>query len=137
MDRETIENVFALFESKNLDAFMDLFADDGVVLDPHYPNPEMRGKAAIRQGLEWAMGNMEQPGFTIRNLWIDGDKAAVEVDTNHVFKGGMKLVTDQVFVIETRDGLITRIQAYLPYRPGGVGGLMAKATGLVWRMRGK
>lgn len=137
MDRETVENVFALFESKDMEGFMALFADDAVVRDPHYPNPEMKGKAAIRRGLEWAMGNMEQPGFTIRNLWIDGDKAAVEVDTHHVFKGGMKLETDQVFVIETQDGLVTRLQAYLPYRPGGVGGLMAKATGLVWRIRRK
>lgn len=136
MDRETVENVFAIFEAKDADAFMALFADDAIVRDPHYPNPEMQGKEAIRKGLEWAMGNMEQPGFTIRNLWIDSDKAAVEVDTNHLFKGGMKLETDQVFVVEMQDGLITRLQAYLPYRLGGIGGIMAKATGFFWRVRG-
>jgi len=136
MDRETVENIFTIFEAKDADAFMALFADDAVVCDPHYPNPEMKGKEAIRKGLEWAMGNMEQPGFTIRNLWLDGDKAAVEVDTDHLFKGGMKLKTDQVFIVEMQDGLITRLQAYLPYRPGGIGGIMAKATGFFWRVRG-
>ena len=80
---------------------------------------------------------MEQPGFTIRKLWIDGDQAALELDTYHVFKGGMVLKSPQVFIVEASDGLITRLQSYMPYRPGGVGGWMAKAVGLSWRVRGK
>jgi hypothetical protein len=38
-------------------------------------------------------------------------------------KGGRSLNFPQVFVFEVRDGLITRLQAYEPYGPGGMVGL--------------
>jgi len=37
-----------------------------VVFDPHDPVPEVKGEEAIRQGFEWGLGNMENPGFAIR-----------------------------------------------------------------------
>jgi ketosteroid isomerase-like protein len=137
MTREDIQRLIDAFEAKDLEAVLAEFAEDAYIYDPHYPQTDMVGKDAIRQGMEWAFGNMEKPGFTIRNLWIEDDKAALELDTHHVFKGGMELVSPQVFIIETRDGLITRLQSYMPYRPGGLGGWMAKAVGLSWRVRGK
>lgn len=135
--REFVEQVFGAFQAKKLDAVMACFAEEAVLFDPHYPVAEMRGVAAIRQGIEWGMGNMEQPGFTIRHLWTAGDTAVVEVDTHHIFKGGMELKFPQVFVIESRAGLITRLQAYVPYGPPGIGGLLTKMTRLIWRLQGK
>lgn len=135
--RQRIEQVLGTFEAKDLDAVLANFAEDAVIFDPHYPMPEMKGKAAIRQGLAWGLGNMEQPGFTIRHLWIDGQSAVVEVDTHHVFRGGMVLDFPQVFVIESRDGLITRLQAYVPYGPPGIGGLLTKVTRILWKVQGK
>ena len=137
MDRAAIERMFAAFMAKDMDAVLALFADDAVMLDPHYPVREMRGKAAIRQGLEWAFRNIERPGLTLRRLLADGDGVMAEVDTNHVFRGGMAVHFPQVFVIDVRDGLIRRLQAYPPYGPGGVGSLLASATRLAWRLRGK
>lgn len=60
----------------------------------------MKGKDAIRQGFEWALGNMEQAGFKVLRLWTDGDSGAVEMDTHHVFKGSMEMKFTQVFVID-------------------------------------
>ena len=101
MDRAAIETMFAAFAAKDLKRVLAMFAEDALVYDPHYPVPEMKGKAAIRRGFEWGLGNMEKPGFTLRNCWIDGEKAAVEVDTHHIFKGGMEVKFPQMFVIET------------------------------------
>lgn len=135
--RELIGRMFSAFEAKDLEAVLTFFAEDALLYDPHYPAPEMKGKAAIRQGLTWGLGNMEQPGFTIRHVWLEGETAVTEVDTHHIFKGGMKLNFPQVFVVESRDGLITRLQAYEPYPPPGIGGLLTKVTRLIWRLQGK
>lgn len=117
IDRANVEQLFAAFAAKDLDAVLALFADEAVMFDPHYPTPLMPGKAAIRSGLEWAFGALQQPGLTIRNFWAGENNAAVEVDTHHVMPGGMELNFPQAFVLEWRDGLITRLQAYVPYPP--------------------
>jgi len=137
MDRAFIERTFADVAAKNLDAVMAVFADDALLYDPHYPQPEMRGKANIRRGLEWGMSSMQKFGFPIRNCWIDGDKAVIEVDTHHVLQGGMELKFPQIFVIETRDGLITRLQSYVPYLPHGIPGLVGALTRWQWKLTGK
>ncbi len=137
MDQTLLETMFATFAAKDLDRVLSFFANDALVYDPHYPTPEMKGKAAIRQGLAWGLENMEKLSFPIRNCWIDGEKAVVEVDTHHVLKGGMELRFPQVFVIETHNGLVTRLQAYEPYPPPGIGGLVAGLTRLLWKLQGK
>jgi hypothetical protein len=103
-----------------LDAVLACLSDDAVVIDPHYPKPTMR-----------------QLGFPIVSYFeaADGTKAAVEVATSHVLAaGGMKLAFPQVFVIEARDGRITRLRAYTPYGPPGVGGMFLALTRLRRRM---
>lgn len=137
MERFEIENVIGAFCAKDLERVLSFFADDALVFDPHYPQPEMKGLTAIRRGLAWGLGNMEKPGFVIRHCWIDGEKAVVEMDTHHVFKGGMEVKFPQVFVIEMRNGQITRLQAYVPYTPPGLVGLLAKLTRLQWKLQGK
>ena len=48
---------------------------DAVMIDPHYPQSEMKGKAALTQGFTWAFSNMEKPGFTVRHHWSDHPNA--------------------------------------------------------------
>jgi hypothetical protein len=50
----------------------------------------------------------------------DGDSVTVEVDTHHTIKGKREVRFPQVFVAESRDGLVTRLQAFEPYGPHGV-----------------
>ncbi len=134
---ELFQQLKEAFETKDLSAVMALFANDSVVIDPHYPQVEMKGKAAIKQGFEWAFGNIEKPGFTPRHIWTDDTGGVMEVETHHIFRGGMKLNFPQVFVVETRNGLITRLQSYPSYGPHGIGGTLTAITRLIWRLQGK
>ncbi len=77
----------------------------------------MRGKAAIRAGFEFIFGIVKQPGFTIRGFWMGDHDDALEVDTHHVLADGTEARFPQVIVFEIGDGLIRRLQAYVPYPP--------------------
>ena len=136
LTRELIDEVFAAFSAMDLDAVMQHFAEDAVLIDPHYPQPHMVGHQAIRRGLSWGLGKMVKPGLSLRHVWIDADSAAIEVDTHHRFKGGIVRRFDQLFVVETRAGKITRLQVYVPYAAPGMAGLLTRLTRLVWRWRG-
>lgn len=137
--QETMERQFAAIEAKDLDAALSFFADDAVLIDPHYPVPRMVGKAAIADGLRWSFGQMKTFGFTVENYFgsEDGRSAALEVASAHVLNAGMRLNFPQVFVVEARDGLLTRVRAYEPYGPGGIGGIVLGLTRLCRKASGK
>ncbi len=135
--KELLDTFLAALMAKDLPVLMQLFADDAVVYDPHYPQPHMVGKAALEQGLAWSMGTLEKPGFTLRQCWLNDHSGVAELYTHHVIRGGMEAKFDQVFVFEFRNGKFTRLQAYVPYRPHGMAGLIGQVTGLVWRLQGK
>ena len=137
--RALIERNFAAVEAKDLEAVLQCFAEDAVFIDPHYPSPVMIGKAAITDGLRWAFAGMKQFGFTIVSYgdWADGQHAAVEMATHHVLQTGMHLQFPQAFFVDAQDNLITRIQAYEPYGPSGLGGLVLGVTRLQRRLRGQ
>jgi ketosteroid isomerase-like protein len=122
---ELVTSAFAAIEAKDLPALMRLFADDAIVIDPHFPRPQMHGEAVITQCFREAIGGMRSFGYTIVNCFEskDGQRAAVETATHHVIKGGMKRPFPQVFIFETAEGHITRMQAYEPYGPHGIVGL--------------
>ena len=116
--RDQIEDVLTAFEDRDPVAASDVYAEDGVFIDPHYPEPEYCGREEIREALEWALENIvEQPGLTIRNVWEDDGTFAVEVDTHHTMKDGTEAEFPQVFIIESENGQITRWQSYLPFSP--------------------
>src|SRR3954451_13627946 len=124
--RDLLEQMFDAVEAKDMDRLLAFFTDDAVLFDPHYPTPQMVGQAAITDGLRWGFGTIKTFGFTIEKFYAgeDGTSAAVEVATAHVLNGGMKLNFPQAFFVETRDGKITRLQAYEPYGPNGIGGVV-------------
>ena len=137
--RDAIDRLFAAVEAKDLPAVLQGITADALLIDPHYPQPTMRGTAAITKGLTWGFGSIEKFGFTIAHYFesADGRSAVVEVDTNHVVKGGMQLHFPQIFVLETDGRLITRMQAYEPYGPHGINALVLVITRLVWKLTGK
>lgn len=122
---DLITRTFATVEAKDLDAMMSVFADDAVVIDPHFLKPRMQGKAAITEAFREAMSGMRSFGYTIVNYCESENRqcAAVETATHHVLKQGMKLNFPQVFIFETADGHITRMQAYEPYGPHRIVGV--------------
>jgi ketosteroid isomerase-like protein len=121
---DLITRTFVAIEAKDLDAMMSLFADDAVVIDPHFATPRMQGKAAITENFREAISGMRSFGYTIVNYFEseNGQCAAVETATHHIVKQGMKLNFPQVFIFETADERITRMQAYEPYGPHGIMG---------------
>jgi hypothetical protein len=123
--------------AKDIDAALATFADDAIAIDPHYPEPRMKGRAAIERGLRWSLRVLDKPGFSIRNSASNGDISFFEVDTNHRLKIGLTVGFDQVFVVETREGRIARLQAYEPYPAPGVAGFMRRTTRIAWRIRGR
>lgn len=137
LTEESVKRMLAAFMAKDLEATLAFFAEDAVMIDPHYPTPRMQGKAAIRAGMAWAFQGLEQPGFTLRRLWTDGSSGAIEIDTHHRLRGGLETRFDQVFVLETRDGLITRLQAYPSYGPHGVQSVFLGLTRLAHRLTGR
>ena len=137
--RALVERTFAAVEAKDLSAALQCFAEDAVLIDPHYPSPVMDGKAAIADGLRWGFKGMKQFGFTIVTYFelADGQKAAIEVATHHILQTGKHLQFPQAFFIDAQDNLITRIQAYEPYGPSGVVGMVLTGTRLQYRLRGQ
>lgn len=116
--QEQIKDVLAAFEDGDVATVSEFYAEDGVFIDPHYPEPEYRGPGEIREALEWALENIvEEPGLTIRNLWENGNTFAVEVDTHHTMQDGTEADFPQVFIIEGQDGQVARWQSYLPFPP--------------------
>ncbi|HEY8598949.1 MAG TPA: nuclear transport factor 2 family protein [Thermomicrobiales bacterium] len=137
--RGLAERLFDAVEAKDLDGVLALFTEDGLLFDPHYPTPQMIGKSAITAGLQWGFGTMKTFGFTIENFYFgdDGQSAAAEVASAHVLKAGMRLNFPQAFFFEVRDGKFTRVQAYEPYGPNGIGGVVLGLTRLTRRLTGK
>jgi ketosteroid isomerase-like protein len=128
--RHLVDDLFAKIERKDLDGVIQCFAEDAVFFDPHYPAPRMAGRRAIRDGLEWSFALLEKFGFPVVNYFenAEHDAAAIEVATAHVLNGGTPMDFPQLFVVEARDGLITRLQSYLPYGPSTPVGEEAEAA---------
>ncbi|MDH2445403.1 nuclear transport factor 2 family protein [Amnibacterium sp. CER49] len=123
--------------TKDAEGVLATFTDDAVLIDPHYPDPEMRGKAAIAAGLGFGFGLMRTFGFDERDYFPspDGTSVVVHCVCHHVLQGGRPLTFPQVFVVRTRDGLIAHCQAFEPYGPGGVGGILLGLGKTVHRIR--
>lgn len=124
-------------ETRNLEAVLALLDDESTMIDPHYPMPRMVGRAAIADGLRWAFGTIVSFQFVVLLAYESTDRqhAALEVDCHHVLRGGRALEFRQVFVADGRDGTIARLQAYEPYGPGGLVGLVLRLTRLGRRLR--
>lgn len=137
--RVVMERMFRALERRDKAAFMACVADDAVFFDPHYPTPEMRGRAAIEAGIDWGLSMMRQFGFrTVRFFpGDDGLSGVFEIDTNHELKTGQKLSFPQVFVAETKGGMLTGLRAYEPYGPNGIGGFFLGLERLKRRLFGR
>lgn len=115
-----IHRIFEAWENKDPETPAEYWAKEGVYIDPHYPEAEYRGPEAVQRALESGLEeSIAQPRLTIQHVWEDEDSFVVEVRTHHTLVDDTEVDYQQVFVIETRDGKITRWQSYLPFeRPG-------------------
>jgi ketosteroid isomerase-like protein len=118
VEREYIEAVLGAFEQGDADDASAVFAEDGVFVDPRYPDEEYHGPEGVRRALEQGFENaIERSRFVVRNFWTNGASCAVEVESHHVTTDGSERAFSQVFVVETDNGRVTRWQSYLPCSP--------------------
>ena len=115
--RELAQALLDAFMAKDKARILALFAADGALIDPHYPQPVMQGKDAVAAGLDFGLGFIQQPCFTVRKAWQDDVSCVLEVDTFHTFVNGEQARFPQVFVFDFYGELIRRVQAYVPYPP--------------------
>ena len=117
MIRPLMERAFRAYEAKDREAALAVFAEDAVLIDPHYPEPRIEGRAALAEGMDWAFEAFASLGFSIRTFIDGGAQAAVEVDSHHVLADGTELRFPQLFLVEAEGGRITEIRAYQMYGP--------------------
>ena len=103
------------FRTKDIDAILDEFADDGVFELAAGPEPcgeRFQGKAAIRTALERMF---KGPGFSLENgsRWIAGDRAVSEWTYVATSKSGRRIEVRGCDLFELRDGKVTRKDTYL------------------------
>lgn len=123
--------------AKDADAVVAAFSEDGVFIDPHYPDPELRGRAAVTEGLRFSFGAIKSFAFDDRRYFTssDGSALVVHCSCHHVLPGGRRLDFPQVFVMDTVEGRISRWQAFEPYGPNGLGGLLLGLGKTTYRAR--
>lgn len=118
IEREYIEAILGAFEDGDEDDVSAVFAEDGVFIDPEYPNGEYHGPAGVRRALERRSERTTgEARFVVRNFWADGTSCAIEVETHRTATHGSERAFPQVFVVEMENGRIARWQSYLPCSP--------------------
>jgi ketosteroid isomerase-like protein len=135
--RQLVDRDLAAIENRDVDGVLACFAPHGELIDPHYPHPHMRGHAQIRYGLDWVLAGMQSMSFEVRGFFesADGTSAVAEAASRHVQTGGRVLEFTQLFIVDTADGLITRMESYLPYGPDGAGGFFLRLGNRGYRRR--
>lgn len=134
---ELVKNHFIAVEAKDLDAVMAFYHADAEFIDPHYPNVHMKGTDEISEGLTWGFKGVKTFSFISMNYFENeaGTNASIEMATKLELSNGQKLSYPQVFVIETKEGKISRCQAYETYGPHGMHNIMLKVTRLINRIK--
>jgi ketosteroid isomerase-like protein len=114
---EAVRTFFRLLEEKDIDAWMDLWADDA---DHYYPYgtemfpPHLRGREAIRENWEGVPGLFDSLSFALHDIWCDGDTVIVRLDSDNVMKGGDRRYRNTYICVFTfdRQGLIRVYREY-------------------------
>lgn len=103
------------FRTKDIDAILAEFADDGVFELAAGPEPcgeRFQGKAAIRTALERMF---KGPEFTLENAtrWMAGDRAVSEWTYVATSKSGRRIEVRGCDLFELRGGKVLRKDTYL------------------------
>ena len=134
LSQKLIQTLLNSFSNKEIETIMKYFDDESIFIDAHYPGTKLVGIKNIRRALEWSLKNVSEMKFTILNCWINDNIASVEVLAEHKLKFGIKLNFREIFVIETKNEVVTRFEAFLLYSPNVFGKLIGNITNLIWKI---
>jgi steroid delta-isomerase-like uncharacterized protein len=122
---ELAERYGEAWNSQDLEAIMDLHADDCVFWAHAAGSPAAEGKDAVRDAFAAYIAQMPDINFATRSLRCGEDHWVLEstmtgtvaqpfeVDDEQVGATGARVEVDCVDVIEVRDGLVARKDTYL------------------------
>jgi steroid delta-isomerase-like uncharacterized protein len=123
--RQLAERYGEAWNTQDLDAIMELHADDCVFCAHAAGSPPAEGKEAVREAFAGYLALMPDINFAERSLHV-GDRhwvlestmtgtvvGSLEVDGVELGEAGARVEVACVDVIEARDGLITSKQTYL------------------------
>jgi steroid Delta-isomerase len=109
--RAAVDAYVAAYAKNDRDAFLDAFADEGVIIDP-VGTPPHEGRGA--RGAFWDTVHQmaERITFDVKDVVVCGDEAAM-VFGIHASGDGGGVTIDAVDIFEVDDdGKITRMKAY-------------------------
>jgi steroid delta-isomerase-like uncharacterized protein len=110
---------------QDLDAIMDLHADDCVFVAHAAGSPPAEGKEAVREAFAGYIAMMPDINFAERSLHLGENhwvlestmtgtvEQAIEVEGESMGERGARIEVDCVDVIEVRDGLVAGKHTYL------------------------
>ena len=117
--RELGQRSMAAVEARDRQAWLDLFADDGVVEDPIGPSafdPEgrgHRGPEAIAAFYDSVIAANESIEFDIRQSFLCGDEAANVGIIRITFAGGSAVEVDGIYIYRrSADDKIASLRAF-------------------------
>ncbi|MEU4704624.1 nuclear transport factor 2 family protein [Nonomuraea dietziae] len=104
----TVHAFFRLLEDKDIDSWIDLWADDA---DHYYPfgtemfPPHLKGKQAIYDSWRGVPGMFDSLRFPIHEIWTDreSDTVIVRLDSDNVMRGGDRKYQNTYICIFTFD----------------------------------
>ena len=116
---EALRAVCDAWEQGDPDAAANLFAPDGVYEDPLYEAP-LRGREAIRAGLEQGMGAIEDCRVTLGPVLEQGERVlAVGHFASRLRDGGDRFDFPFAILVELSEEGIERLVEYFDTRPLG------------------
>jgi len=94
-------------------AFLALFTDDVVQVDPYPAEPNV-GKDALGAFFDRTMAIVERMEFTVGRSIVAGDRGVFPITIRTGLAGGLSLEVDAIDVISVNaEGLVTSLTAYV------------------------
>lgn len=121
---ETVATFLRLLEERNIDDWMELWADDGAQYYPFgtemFPR-HLVGKAAIYDRWKGMPSMFDSLSFPIRETWEVGDTVLARFDSACVFTGGRKYLNTYLGIFKfDADGLVREYWEYFDPIVAGV-----------------
>jgi ketosteroid isomerase-like protein len=112
---EAMQRLVAAFNRHDLDAIMELFAEDAVLDLPRGPEPwgtRCVGKAAVRAGLAGRFAGIPDVHYSEDRHFACGDRGVSEWLLTGTTTAGERIAVRGCDLWEFRDGLIVRKDSY-------------------------
>lgn len=114
--RKAVENMFDVFGQQNIDAIVETFSDD-VVLIHHgtqiMPSAKFKGKEGARMFFEFNINALEVVYFNVNEI-IEADDKVIVLENEHFIskedRSEMKNTWVQIYTVS--NGLITKMEEF-------------------------